>query len=685
MQQNPNPKMPEMGKKINNNSEVTLKELVYQLENRSAKAIMLSNKKKDFLKLLLKNKKLLVEYCNMFDGIMNTTLSPSIKQLLPSNDRQVDKSVNAELAVVVAKLLPPLRILRSQIVFHYKTEALRKGNLRTSTKEKQHRTSLLLVLDDAYDTLTKLESAIFKNRSNSSVNTVCKPIKLTDQQQERNWSEDHIPTQKYLRECVMCGHTSTNWPPENDAIADFNRAKELEYQSKLKKWEKYQGELANGKLNAKAPDGMKKRPYRRDFKEPIIMCMCSTSYCLGAFDTATSSCPIKCLKPALNSKTNISIVKTEPNLSGTENSRDVIQSKTQANRYPFEGTPKRCTCPICACRCSFACYVSEVPKIMLQKKIENNTDLQASDYASSSPGFLGKILGESIKVGWSTMNCECGSMCMPKYNNSFDKKIESYIENRGVTAACEVAATNIACKATSLPMEEKIAYRDLIGKPNTKCILPSGDMFDTKILIGGSDKHAKNNKLGSTAISSNDDIEVISFKPQPGMRTNLQIDWSKQSNAFKDFMDMKSSKNGIQNTTETKVASKPPVCIDRALSYDPSVEVIENMVKQEDITKPKAKTCNDLASLMYTRIVKKSKNKLTKAISERMADRSNDETKAKVKEIKNVVLTLESSHNNESNISIIKSVTNDGCDLIDDIYPVSSDEVLERVRVYHDV
>ena len=68
-----------------------------------------------------------------------------------------------------------------------------------------------------------------------------------------------------------------------------------------------------------------------------------------------------------------------------------------------------------------------------------------------------------------------------------------------------------------------------------------------------------------------------------------------------------------------------------------------------------------------------------------MADRSNDETKAKVKEIKNVVLTLESSHNNESNISIIKSVTNDGCDLIDDIYPVSSDEVLERVRVYHDV
>ena len=124
MQQNPNPKMPEMGKKINNNSEVTLKELVYQLENRSAKAIMLSNKKKDFLKLLLKNKKLLVEYCNMFDGIMNTTLSPSIKQLLPSNDRQVDKSVNAELAVVVAKLLPPLQILRSQIVSHYKTEAL---------------------------------------------------------------------------------------------------------------------------------------------------------------------------------------------------------------------------------------------------------------------------------------------------------------------------------------------------------------------------------------------------------------------------------------------------------------------------------------------------------------------------------------------------------------------------------
>ena len=58
MKQNPNPKMPEMGKAINNNNAVTENELIYQLEHRSStKSIMLCEKKKEFLKALLKNKK----------------------------------------------------------------------------------------------------------------------------------------------------------------------------------------------------------------------------------------------------------------------------------------------------------------------------------------------------------------------------------------------------------------------------------------------------------------------------------------------------------------------------------------------------------------------------------------------------------------------------------------------------
>ena len=111
MKQNPNPKMPEMGKAINNNNAVTENELIYQLEHRSStKSIMLCEKKKEFLKALLKNKKELIEHCDLFDDITNSTLGPSIRKLLPPNDRHVDKSVNSDLAVALAKLLP-LQIL----------------------------------------------------------------------------------------------------------------------------------------------------------------------------------------------------------------------------------------------------------------------------------------------------------------------------------------------------------------------------------------------------------------------------------------------------------------------------------------------------------------------------------------------------------------------------------------------
>lgn len=211
MKQNPNPKMPDMGKAVSNNSAVTeQKELICQLENRSTKSVMLSEKKREFLKILLKNKKVLIQHCDLFDGITNSSLGPSMRKLIPPNDCHVDKSVNAELAIVVAKLLPPLQILRSHIVSQYELESSRKGNLRDSTKEKQHCTIILVVLDEADETLQKLEDAVYKRRSALLVHSVSKPIKLSDQQQERKWSADNIPTQKYLRKCPACNYQSTN-------------------------------------------------------------------------------------------------------------------------------------------------------------------------------------------------------------------------------------------------------------------------------------------------------------------------------------------------------------------------------------------------------------------------------------------------------------------------------------------
>ena len=213
-------------------------------------------------------------------------------------------------------------------------------------------------------------------------------------------------------------------------------------------------------------------------------------------------------------------------------------------------------------------------------------------------------------------------------------------------------------------------------------------MFDTKIWIG-SNKHSQNNKLG-TCSASQDDIEVErGFKPQPGMRTNLQIDWSNQSDVFKEFI--------VQNTRRCKQAHakqhtqidlKPPPMIastKAVLSDDSSIEVIKKSTKQEVIKKPRANNSNGLVASMHSRIVKKSKNNLTRAISDRMDDRLNKGEKCKVKELKNVILALEQTETSNTHISTINNVTNDGVDLTDDLYPVSSDKVLDCVRVYCDI
>ena len=63
----------------------------------------------------------------------------------------------------------------------------------------------------------------------------------------------------------------------------------------MSKWDNYIKEVASGNKNAAKLIGMSRRPYPCDIKQPIIMCMCSTSFCLGEFEKSSDSCPIKCL------------------------------------------------------------------------------------------------------------------------------------------------------------------------------------------------------------------------------------------------------------------------------------------------------------------------------------------------------------------------------------------------------
>ena len=747
MRQALNPKMPKFGKALKNNSGVLEKELIYQLESRSKTAVMLSDAKKSFLKELLKNKKEIIEHCESFDGIIASSLAPSIKKLIPTNVSTIDKTNNSDLSIIVAKILPPLRVLRSNIISKYNAETKRKGNLRTSTKTKQHRTVVLKILDEANQVLEDLEAAVYANRGSLSFSNLCKPIKLTDIQRQRKWIRDLVPKQAHLQKCPLCDHDSTNYPPENETIAKDNRKKELEFSSKIKKWDQYMKDKNNGKA-FNAPEGMTRRPYRRDFKEPIIMCMCATSYCLGEFDTAADSCPIKCLRPApeeqkapivkLETGTGASYtssnsrqIKNEPWVSSASEKPSQVddcssssQSKTigaayvsdpiRQVRYKFSGIPKACECPICRCRCNFACVVSDVPKIMHKRRMDNFVKMapkthgvEASDYSASSPGFLGNIMSDAIKIGWKTMKNEGKNMAVMWDNSGIDDKTEMYVENRGVSAACEEAATAILCKSSSLPMEEKMKYRDLIGgKPTTDVLLPSGDRFSTKSLIG-SNKHSKNNRLGVSEelhdgkeIGSDKDVgsevEVIgSYKPMPGMRTNLEIDWSNQSNEFVKFLQLKSTMNDINDVIPKRTAkrdkkkstTKPPptqfVKIERKPSDDSS-SMILNQDQVEVFKSSKEKSLQIAFNDMHDRILVKTKSQLTAAINNRIKDKSNETAKEQVLELKNVIAILQQSERDGTHLDTIRNVTNDGKDICD-TSSLNSEDVLERVKVYHDI
>ena len=70
-----------------------------------------------------------------------------------------------------------------------------------------------------------------------------------------------------------------------------------------------------------------------------------------------------------------------------------------------------------------------------------------------------------------------------------------------------------------------------------------------------------------------------------------------------------------------------------------------------------------------------------------MKNESSVELKSEIRKFKQTIHILELSQRDNSNISSIKSVTNDGKDLQDDndSNSISSTEVLERLQVFYEI
>ena len=410
MKQATNPKMPELGSSMANKEPILGDELVYQLTKCSSGARMLSQQKKDFLLDILDNKKDILDQCIAFDSILDTPLHQSLASLIPVNKRVVTReSGNADLANMVANLLYPLKVLRKNIMDQYKEEKKRKSHsLRSSANESPTDTPVLKVLHNSFRLLELLEKDVYAHRSVPTIHTAVKPIKLTSIQRQRKWTPDLVPIQHQLQLCVICGHKSTNLAPENRDIIEFNRKKEKEFILSLALWDEYIRKVTNGDTSINKPKGLKRRPQRRSYaKEPIILCKCSMSYCLGEFEEKSNSCPIKCIKSNNHSRSTNGMNDGKGSVVLCSEVDECYTENLENDRYPFVTEKKKyCSCPICQCKCSFHCTVADVPKVLLLRKVQHrpgttmNTnigDTTSSTYDPKAPFFFKTFLKNQQK------------------------------------------------------------------------------------------------------------------------------------------------------------------------------------------------------------------------------------------------------------------------------------------------
>ena len=195
MRQATNPQMPVLGSDMSNKSPIEEIELIYQLTKASSSARMLSQQKKDFLNLVLDNKKGILEHCKAFDSILDTPLHDSIASLLPVNKRVINRdSNNTELATMVSKLLNPLKVLRTNVLSQYEEEKKRKAHsLCSFSNGVPKETPVLKVLNKSFELFKVLEEDIYAHCTIPTIHTVVKPLKLTSIQRQRKWRKDLVP------------------------------------------------------------------------------------------------------------------------------------------------------------------------------------------------------------------------------------------------------------------------------------------------------------------------------------------------------------------------------------------------------------------------------------------------------------------------------------------------------------
>jgi len=303
------------------------------MKQGSEEMVLLRQGKVDLMKSVITNKSELITKCYEIDVSLSCDLSTSVMMLIPKYVSVVNKASNRVLSEMIMNFFEPM-----EMIHKYMMEQQYGGSREKLSRSKKKRKNFgeVYFLTENFITLRdKIDQKIVLQMQ-SSENPLSKwMVKLTDQQRQRTFSIDRIPTDPSHRRCLICGNLTINEPIENLQVVKHNLEVDKSYALKMAAWSEYvkESEKNTGKDCKKAAfpadptnpsKTIRRQPIKSPYKSQVLQCMASTSKCVMRNSDTCSTCPIWCI----NSETG--------------------------HRYPFES---KCECPVCTSTCTAAYYV----------------------------------------------------------------------------------------------------------------------------------------------------------------------------------------------------------------------------------------------------------------------------------------------------------------------------------------
>ena len=595
------------------------------------------------------------------------------------------KSKKTTLTKKFVILCEPLVLIHEHLLTQFEAEQASRPSLRHSTTSLTRADEIKPVTLDLLDQFVKVMDDIEKiviDDCSKELYKGYKSVTLTREQKSRLWSEDRVPGKgkEALQYCVMCNHRSTNFALENDEVDKYNIEIEKEYCNNVKAWEEYKQKLAKGNSHAKKPAELTRKPRRKPVKEPILMCMRATSYCTSICGDTTNNCPVKCQRSQYNKYHNTN--------DDTCTVVDRESVETENDRFPFIGSPTaKCSCPICACKCNFACTEKQVTNLLFATRkfpgrsqqtddkvgstnIINtgNTSLPDQQLPASTSNILTAILTDATKTAFSHFKDDMkrqqereslSTQSHPAQNNhKSSTKYNNNIQQRCQSLICETAATNLLFKSPTIGMKERQQMQKSMGK-STIVQLPSCKM-DTRAIMSG-DTHGTNNRLGAATSNTN----------QPGMLSNLDIDFQNVCEDYvKEVEVVDMSRSPLPN-------AKRNILVD-LVDVDSNSPTVEGNCATEQASLSGDNHAEELVVDMHGRIVCCARSFMRMLIEEKLENGNMAEKKKERKYMKRKLRLIEKSEKEGNHLNNIKCVTDNG-ELLMGESPMSSQDVLRRV------